>query len=356
MSTNALDNIGRKNTRYRPWGKEPADQQTDPDVFNVSIKDALVRSSDDWQFTTNALPTLGWLGRIHRGTPWQTVYLKSSDVGLTNVVRSPSAWAGGNNRVASKKWSEWTGNSSLQGSYYTRPVSDRLLFDVFTTAINDNSSRGRLSVNQAGLAAWSAVLSGMVALTNTSSQSALLTGLPPQFAPVIVQPAGLFDYYNTNAWPPIVRIHNAINTMRNNTNYFVNGTFNRVGDVLAVPELTIASPFLNLSSSFAPIRGMTDAAYEWLPQQILSLLQTGKPRFAIYSYGQALQAAPNSILAGGAFSGLCTNYAITAEQVTRTVVTVVGSSDPGATNSFLSADKRYPPRLKVESYNILGPD
>ena len=101
---------------------------------------------------------------------------------------------------------------------------------------------------------------------------------------------------------------------------------------------------------------MTDAAYEWLPQQILSLLQTGKPRFAIYSYGQALQAAPNSILAGGAFSGLCTNYAITAEQVTRTVVTVVGSSDPGATNSFLSADKRYPPRLKVESYNILGPD
>ena len=356
MSTNALDNIGRKNTRYRPWGKEPADQQTDPDVFNVSIKDALVRSSDDWQFTTNALPTLGWLGRIHRGTPWQTVYLKSSDVGLTNVVRSPSAWAGGNNRVASKKWSEWTGNSSLQGSYYTRPVSDRLLFDVFTTAINDNSSRGRLSVNQAGLAAWSAVLSGMVALTNTSSQSALLTGLPPQFAPVIVQPAGLFDYYNTNAWPPIVRIHNAINTMRNNTNYFVNGTFNHVGDVLAVPELTIASPFLNLSSSFAPIRGMTDAAYEWLPQQILSLLQTGKPRFAIYSYGQALQPAPNSILAGGAFSGLCTNYAISAEQVTRTVVTVIGSSDPGATNSFLSADKRYPPRLKVESYNILGPD
>ena len=84
-------------------------------------------------------------------------------------------------------------------------------------------------------------------------------------------------------------------------------------------------------------------AKNWLPQQVMSLLQVGKPRFAIYAYGQALQPAPNSIVtAGGAFFGLCTNYAITSEVATRTVVEIEG----GATA----------PRVVVKSYNILGPD
>ena len=37
------------------------------------------------------------------------------------------------------------------------PVQDRVLFDLFTTGLNDNATRGTLSVNQSGLAAWSAV-------------------------------------------------------------------------------------------------------------------------------------------------------------------------------------------------------
>jgi hypothetical protein len=41
---------------------------------NLSFKDPLVRGSDDWDFPTNKFPGIGWLGRVHRGTPWQTVY------------------------------------------------------------------------------------------------------------------------------------------------------------------------------------------------------------------------------------------------------------------------------------------
>ena len=174
---------------------------------------------------------------------------------------------------------------------------------------------------------------------------------------------------------------NDINATRTNQAAFPEGSFKKLGDILSVPSLsfgdpvfvpdnindpfprqgtyywTNSSPFLNLGlisvsgrSDSVPVPitpqiqyTLNDAAYEWLPQQALSLLQLGKPRFTIYAYGQALQPAPNSIVtAGGPFFGLCTNYAITAEQVTRTVVEIEGGTKA--------------PRAVVKSYNILGPD
>jgi hypothetical protein len=341
--SNLLSNIGKKNNRYQPWGH--SETETDPDSYNPSLKDPLVRSADAWEFPTNVFPTVGWLGRIHRGTPWQTVYLKASNVGLTNIVNSPNEWV--NNAVyrpAAEKWANWTGNKTLEEGFYSRPVTDRVLFDVFTTALNDNSTRGQLPINQTNLAAWSAVFSGVIALTNNSTEAALLNGLPGQFAPLVIQPAGLYDPFNTNTWSPLVKIVDGINRTRANKDFFQSLTFNHLGDILAVPELTDASPFLNLTpGSFAVQRGMNDSVYEWLPQQVMSLLQVGKPRFAIYSYGQALQPAPDSVVtAGGQFFGLCTNYAITAEQVTRTVIEIEGGAKA--------------PRVVVKSFNILGPE
>jgi hypothetical protein len=119
--------------------------------------------------------------------------------------------------------------------------------------------------------------------------------------------------------------------------------------------LTVASPFLNVSARYIPTRAITDSAYEWLPQQMMSLVQLGEPRFVIYAYGQALQPAPNSILVGGAYSGLCTNYTITAEVAARAVVRVEGSPSPQDAN-HPNPKKRYPPRVIVESYNYLPPD
>ena len=39
-------------------------------AWNLALKDPGVRWSDDWNFPTHNLANPGWLGRIHRGTPW----------------------------------------------------------------------------------------------------------------------------------------------------------------------------------------------------------------------------------------------------------------------------------------------
>ena len=73
--------FGVLNDRYMPWGGNVRIHRSPiPILINRTIKDPLVWSSDYWGFPANKLPTTGWLGRVHRGTPWQTVYLKSSDV------------------------------------------------------------------------------------------------------------------------------------------------------------------------------------------------------------------------------------------------------------------------------------
>ncbi len=327
--------LGAVNWRYEPWGNAFHRRGNGyPNDYNQAIKDPSVASADSWNFMTNKFAGIGWLGRVHRGTPWQTIYLKSTEVDIPT-------------------WTNWASSAVIVSSNLvsfdsvrTQPSSDRLLFDVFTTALNENSTRGQLPINVGsstnpypnlpnlnGLAAWSAAFSGMVALTPTNMSR-------PLFTPVVIQPAGVYDPINTNTWSPLVKIVNGINNTRANTNLFRNNSFQTLGDIMSVPEMTDRSPFLD-PATFK--NGINDAAYEWLPQQVMSLLQVGKPRFAIYAYGQALLPAPNSIVtAGGAFFGLCTNYAITSEVATRTVVEIEG----GATA----------PRVVVKSYNILGPD
>lgn len=347
-----LPGLGTKNTRYQPW---PIDSKaTEANAYAADLKDPQVRASDDWLFPTNVLPNIGWLGRIHRGTPWQTVYLKASDLGWTNPAAGFSPTGGWlsdlTDRGPALRWSQWAGNRNILESYYYRPVMDRVLFDVFTTAINDNSTRGRLNINQTNLAAWSAVFSGVVALTNTATTS-------PVYGTYVIDPAGVYDPLNANTWSPLVRLYNGINTLRANPYYFPTRSFQKLGDILAVPELSDASPFLNRATTSARNSSITDAAYEWLPQQTLSLLQLEPaPRFSVYAYGQALQPAPDSVRVSNPFSGLCTNYAITAEVALRAVVRVEGSSDPSKTNTFLPAKKRYPPHVVVESFNYLPPE
>jgi hypothetical protein len=136
----------------------------------------------------------------------------------------------------------------------------------------------------------------------------------------------------------LVTIINGINNTRTN---FPHNAFARLGDILATPQLTVASPYL-IATNRAVIN---DAVVERIPQQILGLLHGGEqpPRFVIYSYGQALKPATHSIYMGsGAFFGLCTNYQITAEVATRAVVRVEGAPSK--------------PRTVIESFNILPPD
>jgi hypothetical protein len=163
-------------------------------------------------------------------------------------------------RPAAENWARWSGNRILQEGFYSRPVTDRILFDVFTTAVNDNATRGRLPINQSGLASWSALFSGMVAVTNNDSDRLLAKSI---YRPMVIEPAGVYDSANANNWPPLVRLVDGINRTRTNLNLFPNGTFNSLGDILATPELTVKSPFLNYTGKHIPLRAIPDTATVW---------------------------------------------------------------------------------------------
>ena len=340
--------------RYDPWGGNPKYPSVDATrKFDLGRKDPGMFRSDAWDFPTNRWPNIGWIGRVHRGTPWQTVYLKQP-------AADPALWKihSGNARVLTNKgqlsFSLVASNALYEDAGLSRPTNDWRLVELFTTAVSDNASRGQMSVNQSGLAAWSAVLSGMITLTNNASNSYFVSLLrntpagqplpPPPTAGVVIDPAGYYDIYdNTVPIPPLVQIVNAINRTRGDTNLFPKQVFSHLGDILKVPELTVASPFLNRSSAVQLQYGLNDEIYERIPQQIFGLLKIDTtPRYVVYSWGQALKPADRSVIMSGPYSGLCTNYQISAEVETRTTLRIEGGPDN--------------PRVIVENYNIMPPE
>ena len=329
-------NLGKLNQRYQPWNGNPS---SGAGTNLLAIKDPLVTCSDDWNFPTNKFPTVGWLGRVHRGTPWQTVYLKASDVlGYQNYFN-----VYGNNGLS--LWVNWTGNVNPFDVTNVAPKVDRLLFDVFTSSFNDNATRGTLSVNQPHLAAWSALFSGVMVLSNNASDTAVLAANQTassmtNFTAFPISPAGpATNSAMYQLWNGIAQTRAVV------SNYDgVTGVFEHAGDILVVPQLTEQSPFLNRNDSIQQQKGISDEMYEWLPQQVMSLLRLGSPRYVVYCYGQALKPAPNSLVtSGGNYFGMCTNYQVVAESAARAVLRVDGAGTPAA-------------HVVVESFNPLPPD
>ena len=293
-------NLGFINQRYRPWGGNP-NVSNDPLAYDARVKDPSITRSDNWDFPASKFPSIGWIGRVHRGTPWQTVYLKSALID-TNL------------------WFRWC------GSYGTHPTNDWPLANVLTVAPNDNAARGLLSVNQTNLAAWSAVLSGIMVMSNTLPVTLARTnnGVAP-FQPWLIQP---------DAQPNSLQLRTIVAGINRTRSFEPTGFFESLGRILATPELTFASPFINTNHL------VTDAMMEQIPQRILSLIREDQPRFVVYAFGQALQPAPNSLYLGaGPYNRMCTNYQITAETASKTVIRVDGSV--------------LNPHLVVESYNEL---
>jgi hypothetical protein len=290
--------LGVMNKRHRPWGGYPLRSggggtsavATD---YSMSLKDPGVRTSDEWDFPTNKFASLGAIGRVHRGTPWQTIYLKST-------VEQPRTWL------------EWS------GSLGTHPTNDWKFADLFTVAANDNAARGLLSVNQTNIAAWSAVLSGVTALSNSvggvSAQTFIISPNTPQLRTIV----------------------QGINTARARKS---DRLFRNLGDLLATPELTVNSPFVNRTNL---VKNLNDAVVERIPQQILSLLKADEPRIVVYAFGQSLKPAERSLVTLGKFYNVCTNYQITGEMVSKTVMRI--------------EDAPEKPRVVVESYSIVSPD
>jgi hypothetical protein len=161
-----------------------------------------------------------------------------------------------------------------------------------------------------------------------------------------------------------------INQTRINTNLFPSQSFAHAGDILSVPQLTEQSPFLNWNSAVQKQNGISDELMEWLPQQVMSLLRCStSPRYVIYSYGQTLKPAPDSIVtSGGQYFGMITNYQIVSEIATRAVVrfnsTVTNVITMSITNdvsgnlitNWYSMPVVTNNNAVIESFNILPPD
>lgn len=248
----AYDNIGKLNDRYQPWGGSPVKpMEGDPNNFAPAVKDPGVKSANNWEFPTNAVPTLGWLGRVHRGTPWQTIYLKAVDVDLANFTYSLFQWlAPGNDQRAALRWRNITGNRDLTDGFHSRPVQDWPLVTLIQSLLNTNAPQYLLSINDRNATNWLAVFHGMTVLTNSAPSSLpfdalLMTSDSPQAA-LLVQ---------------------AVANARNNQPGQV---FSSLEALLAIPELSVLSPWLNLAVIQSK---MTDEAYEKIPSQLLSLVR-----------------------------------------------------------------------------------
>ncbi len=281
QSSERDNNLGKLNPRYRPWGGNPQKSAGgDREATNLAVKDPEVRQMSDWQFPTNSYPNIGWLGRVHRGTPWQTIYLKSPRVGL-------------------RRWARWSGH--LQAPAVSHPTNDWDVVGMFTTAPSKSARRGLVSVNQTNAATWAATLGGVSVLPNNGSN-----GNAPGME--FIEPAT----------PEFEAIAEGIAQAREQA---FDGIFPNIGSILATPELTVESPYLEPSGG-----QMTDEVYERIPMQTLSLLKADNPLVLIYAYGQSLAPADGSIFTTpGRFSQMPTNYRITGEHVTKTLVEFKGS-------------------------------
>ena len=332
---------------YAPWGISANLGTGIPSPaleVDMAYKDPLVTNSAAWSFPTptNAFASIGQLGRIHRGTPWQTVYLKSA---IANIE------ADSQGHIADRHhWKWWS------GSHGTHPTNDWALLDTFSTAITENAARGQIGVNQTNLPAWSAILSGVPVLRrlNSDGTNLVATVLDPAegngaaFVQKIVAGYtinGVFrhgiasGFVHTNGWPgdPLVTVTGpdgkslTIPKARRSL-----PRFQSVGEICSVETLSVGSPLLenveydesNPGRTFRPV---SDEVVERIPQQILSLLKAEEPRYVIYAWAQTLKPAPGAVVtAPGPFFGLSTNYVVTGEFATKTVLRFEGALSTNA--------------------------
>ncbi len=334
--TQLTGNLGRVNRSYEPWGGGLKGTNVTT-VYNPEVKDPGVEGSDSWQFpitlATNNFyryPNLGALGRVHRGTPWQTIYLKSFQ--STNV-----------------NWTNWAGSGG------THPIADRRILNAFTTAPSEDAARGLLSVNQTNNAAWAAVLAGLP-VTYIENNEPITRDSPPRYNFDFIRPATReFDAIMNG-----LNQYRALRTMKTNwvvaggvyvAQVITNGIFDSIGGILGNSAFSLQSPYL-VRPGLTPATLTTHRDFAWtddiverIPQQILSLVQMDEPRFVVYAFGQTLRPAPQSLATDASFYNLCTNYQITAEVVTKTAFRVDGELNNPAN----------PLRAVVEEYRILPP-
>lgn len=304
-----LNNLTNLNLAYQPWGGmgTPLHGTLNPNPtfdFNVQAKDPAVEQSDDWDFPSGQSLSFEWLGRVHRGTPWQTVFLKPSNLSAA-LWR---AWDNDNIFITN-------GDSVLVDAAFSLPTNDWHIASLWARWVNTNDLSTLLSINNPDTNAWAARLDGLIALTNSPSG---------ELAPITI----------TSNSPEAGIIAQAIQTARANTSTY---GFQDVGDVLAAPELSVASPFINTNLLSTPSAGgLTDEALEKIPTQLLPLLR-------VDSFGQIAPANGQLELSFSGYDGH--TYAIQASSNLNDWVTISTNSPSdgnfGITNSTTSGQQFY---------------
>jgi hypothetical protein len=249
------EDLGYLNQHYMPWGGNPLLPTLDQNPYNLALKDPLVRQSDDWNFPTNESLSGEWLGRVHRGTPWQTIYLKASD-----ILREIQVNGGGTNYIGTNTWMAWTGDTNTNDAVAMAPVQDWHMASLLAYLMNTNDLQSLFSVNNPNSNVWLNLLNGLTVLTNSLSDSQIASGTAAQFNSLIIL---------SNS-PQASLIVNAIQTGQGSQpGHF----FRDAGDILALPQLTEQSPYLNWNDSTQQQSGISDEVYEKIPAQLLPLLR-----------------------------------------------------------------------------------
>ena len=207
----------------------------DPVDTYLGVKDPGVFSSADWNFPTNLMANPGLLGRVHRGTPWQTVYLKAE-------------------AATAQQWFK----QSLD--FRTHPTNDWRIASLFLKLCNTNDPLNLFSVNEASETAWAGLLNGMTVLSNTPPTYFARTA-PTNFDTLLIE---------SNS-PQVQIVVDGIDRTRSRG---FPAYFRELDEILATPELSVASPWLNRSVEIDLSYGLTDDAYERIPEQLLPLLRT----------------------------------------------------------------------------------
>ncbi len=413
----ALNNLGFENYVYRPWNVADTRNLPTPNYSrpwadsydHISLKDPGIFSEQSWMFPhkdTGGIETLGWLGLVHRGTPWQTVYLKSKPADqllvqsidpVTGVITAgtvPFFWQG--DRVKLKggppDYQGFDGNIKYDGSAppfsltlwdgsftvnklsatvgYTHnpeepstwlylmstdawqrqtatkdtlPTNDHRLVDIFSTpqypdfSFASTAQTSLLSVNAKSPAAWAAVLSGVAVPLSKKNGITLHYFHRKHPGNCTGADCVRFGYRlgPNQSMRDLVKSINEHRVLHGGDQGKEDKIFERVSDILSVPELTISQPAYqamiarrNADRAAAP-ESPNDWApyypdeldYERIPQQILSLLRTDStPRFVAYVFSQTLKPARGS----SNEDGLCSNYAIDREAARRIVFRIEG--------------------------------
>ena len=257
----ATPNLVALPDRFQPWGRNTVmnylvgvlHDAPDNASYQLAYRDPLVWTPDDWNFpATNILP-LTTLGRIHRGTPWQTFFLKSTNIlNYSDVTQFNPA-------VGLATWENWTGDFNAADATLLSPRSDWRLAALLAEIFNSSDATQLASVNTTN---WLALLSGLAALTNS-------TAAPDYYTLPQLDPATMTSNSPQAAFVAAALVRACAN--QPGQKYF------SAGDILSAPEISEQSPWLNRSdanfSSDQMDYGISDDAYEMIPAQLLPHLR-----------------------------------------------------------------------------------